>query len=82
METGCADSVLERIRTMLVEDFGADREAVSLETSFRGSLDLDSMDSAQLILNLEELFGIEIPEDDAQKMFTVGDAVRYAEERL
>lgn len=74
--------VLSRLRTMLVEEFGADPATVTLDSSFRGNLELDSMETAQLILELEDLFKIEIPDDDVQKLFTVGDAVRYAESRL
>jgi acyl carrier protein len=74
--------IFNRLRTMLVDEFGADPATVTLESSFRGTLDLDSLETAQLILELEDLFKIEIPDDDAEKLFTVGDAVRYAETHL
>jgi acyl carrier protein len=82
MATGRRGRILtcfEQIRTVLVEEFGCAPSDVKMTTSLRGELGLDSMDTAQLILDLEEVLGVEIPEYDAGKLFTVGDVVKYAE---
>ena len=75
-------SVFEKIKQIVVDQLGVeDEDQVTLETSFK-DLDADSLDVVELIMALEEEFDIEIPDEDAEKMETVGDAIKYIEEHL
>jgi acyl carrier protein len=71
------DEALGRVREILVEQRGVDAEQVTEEASFQGDLDADSLDLVELIMELEDQFGIKISEEDAQKIETVGQAVDY-----
>ncbi|GAB4557789.1 MAG: acyl carrier protein [Anaerolineae bacterium] len=73
-------SVFERVRDIIVDQLGVDPEKVTMEASFREDLEADSLDLVELIMAFEEEFGGEISDDEAQKITTVGDAVRYLEE--
>jgi len=82
METGRAERVLsfEQVRDAVAESLGIDESEVSLSSSFV-SLGADSMDRVQLILDLEEALGLEIPEDDSRKFVTVEDVLKYVNQR-
>ncbi len=67
----------EKIREVIVAQFGVDESAVNLETSFIDDLGADSLDVVELIMAIEEAFDIEIPDDMAEKIVTVKDAVEY-----
>ena len=62
------------------EKLGVDKDKVKLETSFVGDLGADSLDMVELLMNLEDNFKMTIPDEDAEKIKTVGDAVKYIEE--
>jgi len=68
---------LERVRGILVEQLGVDEEQVTDDASFQGDLDADSLDLVELIMELEDQFGLKISDEDAQKIATVGEAVDY-----
>lgn len=72
-------SVFERVRDIIVEQLGVEPERVTMEASFREDLEADSLDLVELIMAFEEEFGGEISDEEAQKITTVGDAVRYLE---
>ncbi|MDR1061010.1 MAG: acyl carrier protein [Clostridiales bacterium] len=68
---------LEKIKKIIVDQLGVEESDISLESSFIDDLGADSLDIVELIMALEEEFGIEIPDNDAEKIATVGDAVDY-----
>jgi acyl carrier protein len=71
------EEALERVRSILVEQLGVDEEQVTEDASFQGDLDADSLDLVELIMELEDQFGLKIYDEDAQKIATVGEAVDY-----
>ncbi len=75
-------SVFEDVKAVIVEVLGVDPEKVTLEASFREDLEADSLDLVELIMAFEDKFVEEIPDEDAQKITTVGEAVAYIEKRL
>jgi acyl carrier protein len=72
---------LERVKTIIVDLLGADPEQVTLEARFREDLEADSLDLVELIMALEEEFGGEISDEQAQKITTVGDAISFLDGR-
>lgn len=74
-------AVSEKITEIIVEQLGVKSEEVVPEASFVDDLGADSLDTVELVMALEEEFGIEIPDEDAEKIQTVGDAIRYIEEK-
>jgi acyl carrier protein len=71
----------ERLKKIVVEQLGADEDEVKPEASFVDDLNADSLDLVELIMSLEEEFGTEISDEDAEKIRTVQDAVDYIDER-
>ncbi len=70
----------EKIKAIIVEQLGANANEVTPKASFIDDLGADSLDTVELVMALEEEFDIEIPDEDAEKITTVGDAVKYVEE--
>jgi acyl carrier protein len=67
----------EKVKKIIVEQLGAEEADIKMEASFIDDLGADSLDIVELIMALEEEFEIEIPDSDAEKITTVGDAVNY-----
>jgi len=74
-------SVQEKVKSIIAEQLGVKPEEVTPEASFIDDLGADSLDTVELVMALEEEFGIEIPDEDAEKITSVGDAVKYIEEK-
>ena len=74
--------IFERTKGIIVELLGVDADKVTMESSFRDDLEADSLDLVELIMAFEEEFGGEISDEEAQKITTVGEAVKYIEERM
>ena len=75
-------SVTEKVKAMIVEQLGVSEAEVVPEAKFIDDLGADSLDIVELIMALEDEYGVEIPDEDAEKMETVGDAIKYIEDRL
>jgi len=71
----------ERIKEIIAEQLGVKKDEVTDNAKFVDDLGADSLDTVELVMALEEEFGIEIPDEDAEKMTTVGEAMRYIEEK-
>ena len=72
----------ERLKKIVVEQLGVDEADVKPEASFVDDLNADSLDLVELIMSLEEEFGVEISDEDAEKIKSVGDAQEYIEEHV
>ncbi len=73
---------LEKVKLIIVDLLSIDESKISPEARFREDLEADSLDLVELIMAFEEKFGGEISDEDAQKITTVGEAVKYIEEHL
>ena len=71
-----------RVKQIIVEKFGVMESQVTSEASFTNDLSADSLDRVELIMEIEDEFGISIPEDQAENIATVGDAVKYVEKMV
>jgi acyl carrier protein len=76
-----ADSTESKVREIIINELGVEPEKVTLEASFVEDLGADSLDTVELVMAFEEEFGIEIPDEDAEKLQSVGDAVNYVKEK-
>ena len=74
------ENVEERVKNIIVEQLGVEADQVKPEAQFVNDLGADSLDTVELIMALEEEFDVEIPDEKAEKIKTVGEAVAYIEE--
>ena len=72
-------ALFEKVRDVIVRELSVPESRVTEEATFDGDLSADSLDVVELVMALEDEFDVEIPEEDAEKIKTVGDAVRYLE---
>ena len=72
-------STFAKVKEVIIDKLGVDESAITEEAHFVNDLGADSLDTVELIMEFEEEFGIEIPDDDAEKITTVGSAVEYIE---
>lgn len=75
-------SIEERVKDLVVEQLGVSPDQVTSDASFIDDLGADSLDTVELVMAFEEEFDVEIPDEDAEKMTTVGDAIAYLEQRI
>jgi acyl carrier protein len=76
------DTVEQKVLNIVCEQLGTSRDKVSAETSFINDLGADSLDTVELVMEFEDEFQINIPDEDAEKIQSVGDAVKYIKEKL
>jgi len=74
-------AVADKVKSIIAEQLGVKAEEVTPTASFIDDLGADSLDTVELVMALEEEFGVEIPDEDAEKITTVGDAIKYIEEK-
>ncbi|MCB1065121.1 MAG: acyl carrier protein [Verrucomicrobiae bacterium] len=72
-------SIEEKVKNIIVEQLGVNEEQVTLEAKFIEDLGADSLDTVELVMAFEEEFGIEVPDEEAEKLASVGDVVKYVE---
>lgn len=76
------EQIFEKVKGIVVDQLGVDEEDVTLEASFLSDLGADSLDLVELIMAIEEEFDIEIPDEEAERIQSVSDAVEYIKENL
>lgn len=77
-----SEEIFEKVKSIIVEQLGVTETSVTMEASFIDDLGADSLDIVELIMALEEAFDIEIPDEDAEKVATVGDVVDYIKDHI
>ena len=75
-------NVEEKVKDIIVEELGVEREKLTSEASFMEDLGADSLDTVELVMAFEKEFDIDIPDEDAEKLRTVGDAMNYLDEKI
>jgi acyl carrier protein len=75
-------AVEDKVKKIIVDQLGVDENEITPEASFIDDLGADSLDTVELIMAFEEEFGLEIPDEEAEKLTTVGDALKYLNEKL
>ncbi len=73
-------NITEKVRDIIVQQLGVNPEQVTPEAKFIEDLGADSLDTVELVMAFEEEFGIDVPDEEAEKLQSVGDVVRYIEE--
>ncbi|MBW7996280.1 MAG: acyl carrier protein [Candidatus Glassbacteria bacterium] len=71
-----------KVKEIIIEKLGVDAEKVTEDASFVEDLGADSLDTVELVMDFEEEFDLEIPDEEAEKLTTVGSAIKYLEEKL
>ena len=77
-----AEDTQQKVTDLIVDQLGVDSDSVSPDAHFIDDLGADSLDTVELVMAFEEEFDIEIPDEDAEKLQTVGDAIEYLNKRL
>ena len=72
----------EKVKDIIVEELGVEREKLTTEASFMEDLGADSLDTVELVMAFEKEFDIDIPDEEAEKLRTVGDALKYLQDKL
>lgn len=74
-------ATVDKVKAIIVDQLGVEESDVTMEASFVDDLGADSLDIVELVMALEEEFGLEIPDEEAEKIRTVGDAVKFIQDR-
>ena len=74
--------IATKVKAIIVDKLGVDEAEVTPEASFTNDLEADSLDTVELIMEFEKEFDLQIPDDDAEKITTVGEAIKYIEEKV
>ena len=74
--------VFEKIKEIIIEQLQADDAIITAETSLMKDLEADSLDAVEIIMAIEDEYDIEIPDDEAEKFLSIGDIVRFVEDKL
>jgi acyl carrier protein len=74
--------MVEKVKDIIAEELGVEREKLTEEASFMEDLGADSLDTVELVMAFEKEFDIDIPDEEAEKLKTVGDALRYLQEKM
>jgi acyl carrier protein len=77
-----AENVEDRVLNIVCEQLGTSRDKITMDTSFINDLGADSLDTVELVMEFEDEFEISIPDEDAEKIQTVGDAVNYIKSKM
>ncbi|HEV2291199.1 MAG: acyl carrier protein [Gemmatimonadales bacterium] len=77
-----SSNVEDKVKDIIVEELGVEREKLTSEASFMEDLGADSLDTVELVMAFEKEFDIDIPDEDAEKLRTVGDALKYLHEKI
>ena len=75
------DDIKEKVIDIVSEQMGIERSQITAESSFVNDLGADSLDTVELVMEFEDAFNIQVPDEDAEKIQTVGEAVKYIKER-
>ena len=75
-------NVEEKVKDIIVEELGVEREKLTSDASFMEDLGADSLDTVELVMAFEKEFDIDIPDEEAEKLRTVGDALKYLNEKV
>lgn len=74
--------IIDEVKDVIAEKLSVDKEEITLDKSFTADLGADSLDTVELIIEFEKRFGVSIPDEDAEKIQTVGDAVEYIKSHI
>ncbi len=77
-----SDNMVEKVKDIIVEELGVEREKLTDSASFMEDLGADSLDTVELVMAFEKEFDIDIPDEEAEKLRTVGDAMKYLQDKL
>lgn len=77
-----ADNIFERVQDIVAQQLGVDKKQVTLEANFASDLGADSLDTVELVMAIEEEFSIEIPDEEAEKISTLNQAIKFIEQAV
>lgn len=77
-----SDNIFERVQDIVVQQLGVDKNKVTLNANFANDLGADSLDTVELVMAIEEEFSIEIPDEDAEKIATLDQAIQFIQQAV